>query len=315
MGNKKKSNSSSSSLPEQQNDSSPSDDIFKSLFGAQAPESQGLGLHLTPIPKNTEQESNKKKREKSNLEEDKSEKTKRKKADVFDNKEIIEEKKKRKREVIEEVYEAKAYNADVEIIISKKKVGEKRKSKDDVISKEEQGYDDEDKLLRTVFVGNLPLKVKKKVLLKEFSKFGDVESVRIRSVPIVDSKTPRKGAIMKGKINESVDSVHAYIVFKDEKSAQASLSHNMAMLGGNHIRVDNACPPRKKLKADSAPVYDNKRTVFVGNLPFDVKDEEIYQLLCGIKQIESDIEGVRVIRDPNSSVGKGIAYVLFKTMV
>ena len=56
------------------------------------------------------------------------------------------------------------------------------------VSKE--GFDDEDKLLRTVFVGNLPLKVKKKTLLKEFKKFGEVESVRIRSVPIQDVGFP-----------------------------------------------------------------------------------------------------------------------------
>lgn len=231
-------------------------------------------------------------------------------------------KKKRKRDEIEEAYEAKTYGG-VATHEGKKdtdnnkspKVGQKRKTLQDpaamTVSKDE--FDDETKLLRTIFVGNLPLKFKKKTLLKEFTKFGDVESVRIRSVPIVDSKTPRKGAIMKGKINEAVDSVHAYIVFKDEKSAQASLSHNMAVVGGNHIRVDKACPPRKKLKGDSSPVYDNQRTVFVGNLPFDVKDEELYQLFCGINQLESSIEAVRVIRDPNSSVGKGIAYVLFKT--
>jgi len=40
--------------------------------------------------------------------------------------------------------------------------------------------------------------------------------------------------------------------------------------------------PYKKLKGESVPLYDNKRTVFVGNLPFDVKDEELYQLFCGI---------------------------------
>lgn len=31
-----------------------------------------------------------------------------------------------------------------------------------------------------------------------------------------------------------------------------------------------ACPPRKKLKGES-PLYERKKTVFVGNLPFDVK--------------------------------------------
>ncbi|KAK9144298.1 hypothetical protein Sjap_004201 [Stephania japonica] len=229
----------------------------------------------------------------------------------------LERKKKRKRAEIEEEYESRDQLAVAKSggDVGKRAVGEKRKTVEDpsemIISKE--GFDDEDKLLRTVFVGNLPLKLKKKALLKEFGKFGEVESARIRSVPLVDSKTPRKGAIFKGKINESVDSVHAYIVFKDEKAAQASLSHNMAVLGGNHIRVDMACPPRKKLKGEQVPLYDNKRTVFVGNLPFDVKDEEVYQLFCGIEQLRPSIEGVRVIRDPNTSIGKGIAYILFKT--
>lgn len=73
-----------------------------------------------------------------------------------------------------------------------------------------------------------------------------------------------------------------------------------------------ACPPRKKMKGD-ARLYDKKRTVFVGNLPFDVKDEELYQLFCGLSLSEPNVEAVRVIRDPNTSIGKGIAYVLFNT--
>ncbi|CAL5429485.1 unnamed protein product [Camellia sinensis] len=230
-------------------------------------------------------------------------------------------KKKRKRDELEAEYEAHRYGVvamddeDGEGRLEGKIVGEKRKKIDDsvdmVVSKE--GFDDEDKLLRTVFVGNLTLKVKKKALFKEFSQFGEVESVRIRSIPLLDTKKPRKGAIIQKKINDAVDSVHAYIVFETEQAAQASLAHNMAAVGGNHIRVDRACPPRKKLKGDNAPLYDNKRTVFVGNLPFDVKDEEIYQLFSGIKDLESTIEAIRVIRDSGTSAGKGIAYVLFKT--
>ncbi|XP_027360267.1 RNA-binding protein 34 isoform X2 [Abrus precatorius] len=232
-----------------------------------------------------------------------------------------EGKKKRKRDELEKEWEERKYGPveggeefEKEKIGSKT-VGSKRKTLDNpadmLVSKE--GFDDEDKLLRTIFVGNLPLKVKKKTLLKEFKKFGEVDSVRIRSVPIQDTKKPRKGAILAKKINDAADSVHAYIVFKTEQSAQASLSHNMTMVEGNHIRVDRACPPRKKHKGESAPLYDSKRTVFVGNLPFDVKDEELYQLFCGISNLESSIEAVRVVRDPHLNVGKGIAYVLFKT--
>ncbi|KAL2454426.1 RNA-binding (RRM/RBD/RNP motif) family protein [Abeliophyllum distichum] len=229
--------------------------------------------------------------------------------------ENVNKKKKRKRDEmeVELEYEARLYGEADEKEKEKEKekennvVGEKRKKMDNpedmMVSKE--GFDDENKLLRTVFVGNLPLKIKKKALLKEFAKFGEVESVRIRSVPIIDSKVPRKGAVIKKQINENADSVHAYIVFKTEDCAQASLAHNMAVVGHAHHA--------RKLKGDSSALYDNKRTVFVGNLPFDVKDEEIYQLFTGIKNLEASVEAVRVVRDPGTSLGKGIAYVLFKT--
>ncbi|KAI3706909.1 hypothetical protein L6452_24975 [Arctium lappa] len=228
-------------------------------------------------------------------------------------------KKKRKRDEVEAEYEERKYGAmDLDLKEGegvKGKVGEKRKEldrgEDQLVPKE--GFDDEEKLLRTVFVGNLPLKVKKKALLREFSQFGEIESVRIRSIPLLDDKTPRKGAIIKKKINDAVDRVNAYIVFKTEDSAQASLSHNMAVVGGNHIHVDRAIPPRKKLKGENAPLYDSKRTVFIGNLPFDVKDEELYQLFTSFNNLKDGIEAIRVVRDPGTSMGKGIAYVLFTT--
>ncbi|KAK4368770.1 hypothetical protein RND71_012562 [Anisodus tanguticus] len=228
-------------------------------------------------------------------------------------------KKKRKRDEIEAEYEAKKYGVvemeEAEKGIGEMVVGEKRKKMDNPedMMVTNEGFDDENKLLRTIFVGNLDLKIKKKALVKEFGSFGEIESVRIRSIPLTDSATPRKAAIIKKKLNDNADSVNAYIVFKSEEFAQASLAHNMAVVGGRHIRVDRACPPRKKMKGDNSGLYDNKRTVFVGNLPFDVKDEEIYQLFSGMKEFESSIEAVRVIRDPNTLLGKGIAYVLFKT--
>lgn len=48
---------------------------------------------------------------------------------------------------------------------------------------------------------------------------------------------------------------------------------------------------------------------------FSLQDEELYNLFSGIANLESSVEGVRVIRDPHMSLGKGIAYVLFKTRV
>lgn len=104
-------------------------------------------------------------------------------------------KKKRKRDEVEAEYEAKRYGVPDGTKESEGRsnvLGGKRKKmenpEDTMVPKE--GFDDEDKLLRTVFVGNLPLKLKKKEIAKEFSKFGEVESVRIRSVPVVDVSLP-----------------------------------------------------------------------------------------------------------------------------
>lgn len=41
----------------------------------------------------------------------------------------------------------------------------------------------------------------------------------------------------------------------------------------------------------------------------------MYQKFCGSSGSEGDVEAIRVVRDPDTSLGKGIAYVLFKTRV
>lgn len=113
-------------------------------------------------------------------------------AEEHDTENKPEKKKKRKRDEVEAEYEAKRYGVMEQegekgegggVVVGRKRK-EMESIEDIVVSKE--GFDDESKLLRTVFVGNLPLKIKKKGLIKEFGKFGEVESVRIRSVPLTD---------------------------------------------------------------------------------------------------------------------------------
>lgn len=41
----------------------------------------------------------------------------------------------------------------------------------------------------------------------------------------------------------------------------------------------------------------------------------MYQFFSSIKDLESSIEAIRIVRDPGTGLGKGIAYVLFKTRV
>lgn len=101
-------------------------------------------------------------------------------------------KKKRKRDEVEAEYEARRYGVEEGEELKDEGggvVGRKRKEMDslkDIMVESKEGFDDESKLLRTVFIGNLPLKIKKKLLIKEFGKFGEVESVRIRSIPLND---------------------------------------------------------------------------------------------------------------------------------
>jgi nucleolar protein 12 len=71
----------------------------------------------------------------------------------------------------------------------------------------------------------------------------------------------------------------------------------------NHLRVDIAS------KSDRKPTDINKRSLFLGGIPFDVTDEEVYQHFssCG------PIDYVRVIRDNKTGIGKGFGYVAFKS--
>nr|GEX71717.1 ribonuclease H-like domain-containing protein [Tanacetum cinerariifolium] len=81
---------------------------------------------------------------------------------------------RRKRDEVEAEYEGvdvdKGEDEGVKVKIGEKRKGVGKGDEELLVAKE--GFDDEEKLLRTVFVGNLPLKVKKKALFREFAKFG-----------------------------------------------------------------------------------------------------------------------------------------------
>jgi len=54
---------------------------------------------------------------------------------------------------------------------------------------------------------------------------------------------------------------------------------------------------------------DFTKTIFIGNLPFIVSEEELRAAFveCG------KIENVRLVRDPKTHLGKGIGYIMFET--
>ncbi|KAF6073625.1 RNA binding motif protein 34 [Phyllostomus discolor] len=152
---------------------------------------------------------------------------------------------------------------------------------------------------RTVFVGNLPVTCNKKKLKSFFKEYGPIESVRFRSVIPAEGTMSKKLAVIKRKIHPDQKNINAYVVFKDERAATKALNRNGAQIAdGFRIRVDLASETSSR----------DKRSVFVGNLPYRVEESAVegHFLDCG------NIVAVRIVRDPLTGVGRGFGYVLFE---
>ncbi|NXG23437.1 RBM34 protein, partial [Grallaria varia] len=153
---------------------------------------------------------------------------------------------------------------------------------------------------RTVFVGNLPVTCTGQELKSLFKKYGQIQSIRFRSLIPAEDTISKKVAAIKHKMHPNAKFINAYVVFKEECDAQKALKENGTEIAtGFHIRVDTAS------KTSS---HDNKRSVFLGNLPYDILDDAVREHfhVCG------DVVGVRVVRDRKTGLGKGFGYVLFE---
>lgn len=164
---------------------------------------------------------------------------------------------------------------------------------------------------RTIFAGNLPLSASVKTLKKYFREFGVVESLRLRSVPIAGVAVDEKGnqnLVKKVCSNSRMfgdqkGSFNSYVVFATAEAATAALSANNRVLDGRHIRVDRV----------KATHFDPKLTLFLGSLPHYTDEEELRDFFAKkLPNGQDDIENLRLIRDPETLVGKGIGYLLLK---
>nr|KAF6399980.1 RNA binding motif protein 34 [Molossus molossus] len=146
---------------------------------------------------------------------------------------------------------------------------------------------------RTVFVGNLPITCNKKKLKSFFKEYGPIESIP------AEGTMSKKLAAIKRKIHPDQKNINAYVVFKDERAATKALNRNGAQIAdGFRVRVDLASETSSR----------DKRSVFVGNLPYKVEDSAVedHFLDCG------NIVAVRIVRDQLTGVGRGFGYVLFE---
>eukprot|EP01134_Creolimax_fragrantissima_P002843 CFRG2843T1 len=156
---------------------------------------------------------------------------------------------------------------------------------------------------RTIFVGNVPIKVNQKAFKNMFKEFGPIESVRFRSVAVANPRMSHKVAFLTKQTHADRTSMNAYVVYKTEEGVQTCITNAKGLkLDGHHLRVDVVGDGTKKF------TNDTKSTVFVGGLPLNVEDEMLYTHFgqCGT------VESVRIIRDKATGIGKGIAYVKFE---
>lgn len=75
-----------------------------------------------------------------------------------------------------------------------------------------------DRASRTVFVGNICLTAKKNEIAKFFKKFGEIEKLWERSVPInEETKLPTKANVIKKNYKKDGDHKNCYILFKEKE--------------------------------------------------------------------------------------------------
>lgn len=161
----------------------------------------------------------------------------------------------------------------------------------------------------TIFIGNIPKSESVKSITKFCSEFGIVESCRLRSVPVAGTAVDEKGnfnlvrkvCANSGLLGDQKGSFNAYVVFKDESAVEKALKANNQKLGLRHLRIDTANPS----------LFDPKRSVFVGNLPHYTDEEDLRNhFVTVLPNGQKDIEGIRLVRDPETLIGKGIGYIL-----
>jgi RNA recognition motif-containing protein len=191
--------------------------------------------------------------------------------------------------------------------------------------KREAIADSREEAKRTVFIGNLPLgcslvpsseKQLRKWIDSHCSNEEDSpECIRFRR-PIVYDKSGalisrpdlkllhQSSKLRKQSLEDGRASITAYVVMRHISAATELVRKLPREYEGRHLRVDVAL---------GSPLPSHKRCLFLGNLPKDLQEEELWSALHdSLSDPNVVIQSVRILRDKNSSVGKGIGYVAFQ---
>ncbi|MCJ1462897.1 hypothetical protein MMC07_001501 [Pseudocyphellaria aurata] len=141
----------------------------------------------------------------------------------------------------------------------------------------------------TIFVGNLFFNLRTEDLIKTFEAAGPVDSARI----ITDARGQSKG--------------FGYVNFKDHATALKAVEmFNLQNLEGRQMNVQIQ-QPRSSLNRNEGPKNPPSKTLFIGNMPFDMSDRDLNNLFTNIKNIVD----VRVAIDRRTGQPRGFAHADF----
>ena len=199
---------------------------------------------------------------------------------------------------------------------------------------------EEHKFARTIFLSNVSTdaiksKSSRRTLLSHLQsvlKTSDgqdngekIESIRFRSTAYASDKGPKRATYAKQELmDQTTKSTNAYVVFSSSTAAATVVNKlNGSVVLDRHLRVDHSDTPSKP---------DHRRCVYVGNLPFVDEEKPVEQTddngnirrarpktpadaeegLWRTFAKAGKVESVRMIRDKETRIGKGFAYVQFE---
>ncbi|KAL9576008.1 MAG: hypothetical protein Q9212_007472 [Teloschistes hypoglaucus] len=147
----------------------------------------------------------------------------------------------------------------------------------------------------SIYIGNLFFDVKEQDLRDEFSKCGEIESIKL----IMDNRGLSKG--------------FGYVNFTSVEAASAAIrDYDNTPFSGRRLSVQYASPRTSPAAGGgvSRPVNranEPTRTLFIGNMSFDMSDRELNQLFREVRNVVD----VRVAIDRRTGQPRGFAHADF----
>ncbi|CAB3983959.1 Squamous cell carcinoma antigen recognized by T-cells 3, partial [Paramuricea clavata] len=142
---------------------------------------------------------------------------------------------------------------------------------------------------QTVFVSNLLFTVDEEQLKSTFSPLGEIEEIRL----VKNLQGTSRG--------------YAYVQFKNESSVSAALAIDRQELRGRPMYVSRCVDKTRNPTTFKFPTTLDKCTVFVTNLPFEIKSADIEDVF----KVHGKVKEVRLVTN-RSGKSKGYAYIEYE---